>query len=103
MNTRKPNRRRHPRVTLPDHYHLRCASDRFRGRIRVLGEGGMFIDTIHPPPDGTEVDVIIEAGDTIHVRCISRDHESGWGVGVEFLQVAPDDRDRLRDLISRFV
>jgi hypothetical protein len=103
MLPQKPNRRRFPRVLLPGHVNLRCQGEGFRGRLRVLGEGGMFIDTIHPLPDGTEAEVTILAdGEPIHVRCVSRDHDPGCGMGVEFLRLCEVERDRIRELIARF-
>ncbi len=98
----KENRRRFPRVTVPPDAQLRCFGDSFRGRVRILGEGGMFIDTIHATPDGTEQDVVIEAGESIQVRCVTRVHEPGWGMGVEFVAMHEADRARIRELIARF-
>ncbi len=104
MLPRKSNKRRYQRVLLPYDYHIRCKGKDFRGRVRVLGEGGMFVDTLHPSPDGTEMEVIIEAGqEPIRTRCVSRDHEPGCGMGVEFIELPEMERDRIRELISRFI
>jgi hypothetical protein len=63
----------------------------------------MFIDTIHPRPDGTEVKVTIEGeGEAICLRCVSRDHEPGSGMGLEFVRLPEAERDRIRELIARF-
>jgi hypothetical protein len=63
----------------------------------------MFVDTIHPPPDGTEVEVTIEGeGEPICLRCVSRDHEPGSGMGLEFVQLRETERGRIRELIARF-
>lgn len=103
MGAFKTNRRRFDRVVVPHQTQLRCWSEDFRGRIRVLGEGGMFIDTIHPRPDGSEMDVVIEAGELIRARCITRNHEPGWGMGVEFIGLREHERSRIRELVSRFL
>lgn len=103
MLPQKPNRRRFRRVLVPPQVNVRCWGPGFRGRLRVLGEGGMFVDTIHPQPDGTEVEVTIEAdGGPIRVYCVSRDHDPGYGMGLEFLRLQSDDRDRILDLVTRF-
>lgn len=102
MQLSKENRRRFRRVLVPPDAQLRCWGESFRGRVRVLGEGGMFVDTIHTSPDGTEHEVIIEAGEHIHVRCVTRDQEPGWGMGVEFVGLQEVERARIRDLVSRF-
>lgn len=102
MLPERVNRRRFPRVNVPADAQLRCFGDSFRGRVRILGEGGMFIDTIHATPDGTEQEVVIEAGETICVRCVTRLHEPGWGMGVEFIGLPEIERARIRELITRF-
>jgi hypothetical protein len=63
----------------------------------------MFIDTIHPRPDGTEMEVTIEAeGEPICVPCVSCDHEPGSGMGLEFVRLPEAERNRIRELIARF-
>jgi hypothetical protein len=63
----------------------------------------MFIDTIHPPLDGTEVEVTVEVeGEAIRLDCVSRDHEPGSGMGVEFVGLREIERGRIRELIARF-
>jgi hypothetical protein len=96
-------KRRFRRALVPPQFLLRCWGEGFRGRVRVLSEGGAFIDTIHPSPPGAEFDATIEAGDAIRVRCISRDLDPGWGMGVEFVALAESDRTRLQDLVGRFL
>ncbi len=103
MAPHKPNRRRFSRILLPADINVRCWGDGFRGRLRILSEGGMFVDTIHPRPDGTEMEVSIEAdGEPIRVRCISRDHDPGYGMGVEFIRLQEAERERILGLIARF-
>ncbi len=99
----KLNRRKYPRVSIPTDVHVRCWSDSFRGVVRVLGEGGMFIDTIHPSPNGLEMEVVIDGAEPIHARCVSRVHEPGLGMGVEFQEMERVERLRIRELISRYV
>ena len=115
MNRPKPNRRRYRRVRIPADVHVRCWGDGFRGIVRVMGEGGMFIDTIHPSASGLELELVIEGGgrdrlegvgkpsEPIRARCVSRYHEPGLGMGVEFLGLEPAGRIRIRELISRYV
>ncbi len=102
MYPQKENRRQFQRVRIPFEVHVRCWGDGFRGVVRVLGEGGMFIDTIHPSPNGSELDVVIDGTEPIRTRCVSRDQEPGLGMGVEFLRLARAERARIRELISRY-
>jgi len=103
MLPQKSNRRRFRRVVFPPSVNVRCWGEGFRGRLRILSEGGMFVDTIHPPLDGTEVEVTVEAeGEAICLRCVSRDHEPGSGMGLEFVGLQETERGRIRELIARF-
>src|SRR5437867_1919209 len=92
MYPAKPNRRRFPRVHIPPEAQLRCWGDGFRGLVRVLGEGGMFVDTIHPHPEGAEMNVVIEGKYTIQTHCVTRNHEPGWGMGLEFIELPETER-----------
>lgn len=102
MVEQRPNRRRFPRVKIPAGTHVRCWGNDFRGLVRVLGEGGMFVDTIHPASNGAEVDIVIDSGEPIRARCITRDNEAGQGMGVEFVSLNQEDRTRIRELIAKF-
>jgi hypothetical protein len=103
MLPQKSNRRRFQRVVFAPSVNVRCWGEGFRGRLRILSEGGMFIDTIHPRPDGTEVEVTIEGeGEAICLRCVSRDYEPGSGMGLEFVRLQETERGRIRELIARF-
>lgn len=96
-------KRRYPRAVLPHGVQLLCWGDTFRGRVRILGEGGMFIDTIHPHSGGIEFEVTIEAEQPIVTRCMTRGVEPGWGMGVEFTVLSDDDRVRIRGIVSRYL
>jgi len=95
--------RRFRRVTVPHEMLVRCWGDGFRGRIRILSEGGAFIDTIHPSPPGTEFQVTIEGAQTICTQCISRMVDPGWGMGVEFVAMGQVERAKVRELVCRFL
>ena len=103
MQGLRPNRRRYPRIQIPVGVHLRCSGETFRGLVRVLGEGGMFIDTIHDSGSGAEMDVVIETDAPVRTKCISRNHEPGHGMGVEFIAMERGERVRIRELMSRYV
>lgn len=103
MRSQAIKKRRYPRAVIPHSVQLRCWGDTFRGRIRILGEGGMFIDTIHPHAGSAEFEVTIEAEQPIVARCITRELEPGWGMGVEFVAMPDDDRVRIRDIVSRYL
>lgn len=96
-------RRRFRRALVPHETLVRCWGDGFRGRIRVLSEGGAFIDTIHPSPPGAEFQVTIEGTEAIRTQCISRMVDPGWGMGVEFVNMGHVERAKLRELVCRFL
>ncbi len=95
--------RRFPRVLVPHNTLIRCYGADFRGRIRVLSEGGAFIDTIHPSPPGSEFEVTIESPLPIATHCVARMIDPGWGMGVEFIGLGLPERTKLRELVGRFL
>ena len=60
----------------------------------------MFIDTIHPQPNGAELNVLFEVANPFRARCVTRDVEPGWGMGVEFVGLEQGDQVRLRELLA---
>ena len=98
----KANRRKYQRVRIPPEVHLRCWGDDFRGLVRVLGEGGLFVDTIKPTSNGVELQITIEIDKPIQARALTRYHEAGEGMGLEFVDLPADQRNRIKQLVSKY-
>lgn len=78
----------------------------FEGRLSDLSEGGFYIDTINPIPEGSIIAfrfVLVEKdGDSI----IEGEGRVAWqrpfqGMGIAFTRLSDDVRDRLKAHFSR--
>ena len=78
----------------------------FEGRLSDLSEGGFYIDTINPVPEGSIIAfrfVLVEKdGDSI----IEGEGRVAWqrpfqGMGIAFTRLSDDVRDRLKAHFSR--
>lgn len=79
---------------------------RFQGRINDLALGGMYVDTINPLPEGTSIGFQFnlpgdESGKPIagEGRVVWMVHMQGMGIG--FMRLSDEDRDRLKAYLSR--
>jgi hypothetical protein len=73
-------------------------------RSADLSAGGMFIETIAAFPRETVLDLKFKLGDSdtapVMVQARVRYVANGIGVGVEFMDLASDDRLRIERLLS---
>lgn len=72
-------------------------------RADVVGMGGLFLHTSNPPPLGALIELLFElkTGD-VRARACVRDSLAGKGMGLQFVQMQPDDRARLTQFLSQF-
>lgn len=78
----------------------------FRPRVRDLSQAGAFIEDPRPLPAGRMVRLLLRLDP--HSRAITvwgmvRRVEEGKGMGVEFVQIVPDDRAALRNFLREQV
>jgi hypothetical protein len=94
----KQKSRRYTRVGLPkgmlvawEHSGVRKVS-----RVSVLALGGIFISTRTPPPAGETIRLVFGVpGGDVRARAIVRDSQQGKGMGIEFIAMDQDARERL--------
>jgi len=99
----KEDRRRYDRILIPEDKLLSCegVSRPLRGKISVLGTGGMYIRTTDAYPAGTELELRIRNdAETLETPCVVRDVAPG-GLGVEFTWVRGPVEERLKKLMAR--
>ena len=79
------------------------SNSRTSGRLVVLSAGGAFIELDYGYPVGRPLGLQFEVGDldTIGCRAIVRRHLEDRGVGVEFLNIDPADRDLLTTFVKQ--
>lgn len=94
------DKRRYARVHVRDGVHIACEGlePKFRGLVRVISQGGVFIQTIRTFPRGTRLRIQISFdGEVLNVDCIARDIEP-LGIGVEFLPLTNEQQESLARL-----
>jgi hypothetical protein len=95
--------RRYTRVTLSkgkfvawEHF-----GDRSVSTVRVLGLGGLFICTAHPPPAGDFIKLVFEVpGGDVRARALVCDSRLGEGMGIQFVSMGYEARARLNRLLT---
>ncbi len=99
-----PHLRKYPRALV--NFSVQCIadSDLFRGRALTLGGGGLYIETRRSLPPGCSLKLRFRPAKhlpAISVKARTRWERPGEGVGVEFTEIDPDDRQRILRVILR--
>ncbi len=79
---------------------------RVEGRFVVLGEGGACLELDESFSVGSLLNLTFtlpETGDTIGCRAIVRNAVEGKGMGVEFLDISPQERERVSACVQRHI
>jgi hypothetical protein len=94
--------RREPRVSLAADVECEVDARRVRWRFADLSAGGMFIDVYDPLPTGTLFRLRFQL-DPPPIAARAQVHyvQPRIGMGVEFVELAQDDRQRIRDVVDR--
>lgn len=74
----------------------------FRSRVRNLSLGGAFIEDPRPLPRGRVVQVLLPVNGPppIAAKAMVRRVEPEVGMGLEFIEMSPEDRNRLREFVG---
>jgi hypothetical protein len=94
--------RREPRVALSSDVECELDKGLFRWRFADISAGGMFIDVYDPLPPGTLFRLRFQLDPppiaaTAQVNYV----QPRIGMGVEFKELAEEDRGRIRELVDR--
>jgi len=78
----------------------------YHGRINDMSQGGIYIDTINPLPEGSSVSFQFWLPADESGRPISGEGRVVWmvhmqGMGICFTRLSDEDRDRLKAHLSR--
>ena len=94
--------RREPRVSLSSEVDCEVDSGHVRWRFADLSAGGMFIDVYDPLPPGTRFGLRFQLEPPpISARAQVHYVQPRIGMGVEFVDLAQDDRQRIREIVER--
>ena len=74
----------------------------WRPRVRDISLAGAYIDDHRPLPRGRmfELHIWLDDKTPITVKAMIRRSDEGQGMGVEFLSMSDDDRNRLRQVVG---
>lgn len=105
METTFQKRRKYPRHRAPKGMRVAWKSSGRPSvsRAEAVGMGGVFLHTPNPLPVGSVIEVLFEFKTAdIRARASVRDSVEGKGMGLEFVQMQPDDRSRLNQFLSQY-
>ena len=70
-------------------------------RAEVMGLGGLFLQAAKTPSDGSTIDLIFDLPTgQVRGRAIVRNSKPGKGMGIQFVQMKPEDRAKLHRFLS---
>jgi tetratricopeptide (TPR) repeat protein len=71
-------------------------------RAENMGLGGLYLHVANPPSEGSSIELILDLPTgQFRARAIVRRVTLGKGMGVQFVQMKPEDRAKLHQYISR--
>ncbi len=101
-----PPKRKFPRVNLPKGLRVAWTFQKQR-ELTIAGTvscGGLFVISQQPAPVGSRVRLLFDIpGGEVLATAVVRNHVAGRGMGLEFVEIQPDDRARLEGLLQRLL
>jgi curved DNA-binding protein CbpA len=71
-------------------------------RAETMGLGGLYLHTATPPREGSTLELVFDlpTGE-VRARAIVRGSKQGKGMGIQFVQMRPEDRAKLNTYLAR--
>ena len=100
MSPSHQDRRKHERfkVRVPIEFHPE-GSRRLRSATADLSLGGCYLEMMFTFPVGTILEVSLQIGYTVFAKAVVVTRELQVGNGIQFIDMAPTDRDAIRNYI----
>jgi len=95
--------RKYPRVRAPKGMWVgwKSAKQTCTSLAEVMGLGGLFLHTATPASAGSSIDLIFDLPNgQVRARAIVRSFQPGKGMGIQFVQMRPEDRAKLNRYLS---
>ena len=95
--------RKYPRLRAPKGLWVawKSAAQTTTSRAEVMGLGGLFLQAAQAPSDGSYIELIFDLPTgQVRGRAIVRDSKPGKGMGIQFVQMKPEDRAKLNRFLS---
>jgi hypothetical protein len=73
-------------------------------RVTTVGMGGLFIHTPNPPKEGATLRLLFDLpSGEVRARAVVRNRKAGEGMGIQFIELRPECRARLNELMKRLL
>jgi len=95
--------RKYPRIRAPKGLWVawKSSAQTTTSRAEVMGLGGLFLQAAKTPSDGSTIDLIFDLPTgQVRGRAIVRNSKPGKGMGIQFVQMKPEDRAKLHRFLS---
>jgi curved DNA-binding protein CbpA len=95
--------RKYPRVRAPKGMWVgwKSAKQTCTSLAEVMGLGGLFLHTATPPSEGSSIELIFDLPNgQVRARAIVRSLQPNKGMGIQFVQMRPEDRAKLNKYLS---
>ena len=95
--------RKYPRLRAPKGLWVawKSSAQTTTSRAEVMGMGGLFLQAAQTPSDGSYIELIFDLPTgQVRGRAIVRDSTPGKGMGIQFVQMKPEDRAKLNRFLS---
>ena len=100
------NRRKYARIRAPKGMLVgwKAAGQTTATRAETMGLGGLYLHAANPPSKGSMIELIFDlpTGE-VRARAIVRFSTPGKGMGIQFVQMRPEDRAKLHQYLSQQV
>ena len=106
MEPRPEDRRKYHRFKAPKESVVtwKSTGQNFVSRVEAIGLGGVFLYTANPLALNSVINLIFHlAVGKVHARAAVRRLIPGKGMGVQFVQMLPEDRARLNQFLLQLV
>jgi curved DNA-binding protein CbpA len=104
MTPEPTTRRKYPRIRAPKGILVgwKSAGQTTATRLEVMGMGGFYLHAANPPSVGSTIELVCDlpTGE-VRARAIVRSSAPGKGMGIQFVQMRPEDRAKLNRYLSR--
>jgi hypothetical protein len=81
-----------------------AGGSRLVSRVTTVGMGGLFIHTPNPPKEGTTLKLLFDLPNgEVRARAVVRNRKAGEGMGIQFVELRPECRARLNELMKRLL
>src|SRR5271163_871287 len=98
MKAKPDTRRKQPRVKAPPELLVgweSASGQRAVSHAETIGLGGLFLFTAKPAANGSMIELLFDiAGGEVRARAAVRRSIPGKGMGIQFVQMGPEDRAR---------